>query len=213
MHDPDTRIGRIGPFSLWHHDPCCDGSDDSCGWFMRARHGDPEVLRKIEKAFEFDWDRVYKPSREDHDEEDGEFQPTTYLRGYFKFDGSPNFSLPSITLNLFFVAACEILGRRKALRFLSQHLVEIMIFGENPVDSLRDNFVQTFGKDEKREERIHHVAACIYAWIIRESRPWWKHPRWHVWHWRVSFARPQWMSAFSSSESPAKSRTEATTQL
>lgn len=30
MHDPDTLIASLGPFTLWHHDPCKDGSDSSC---------------------------------------------------------------------------------------------------------------------------------------------------------------------------------------
>lgn len=30
MHDPDTLILRLGPLTLWHHDPCTDGTDDSC---------------------------------------------------------------------------------------------------------------------------------------------------------------------------------------
>ena len=31
MHDPDTLLFRFGPLTLWHHDPCTDGTDDSCG--------------------------------------------------------------------------------------------------------------------------------------------------------------------------------------
>jgi len=30
MHDPDTLIASLGPLTLWHHDPECDGTDSSC---------------------------------------------------------------------------------------------------------------------------------------------------------------------------------------
>jgi len=30
MHDPDTLIFSLGPLTIWHHDPCTDGTDDSC---------------------------------------------------------------------------------------------------------------------------------------------------------------------------------------
>ena len=33
------------PFiTIWHKDPEKDGTDDSCGWFMRSRHGDKKIL-------------------------------------------------------------------------------------------------------------------------------------------------------------------------
>ena len=59
MHDPWTLAHKIkSPFknksgyrnsliSIWHVDPETDGTDNSCGWFMRARHGDDKVLEEI----------------------------------------------------------------------------------------------------------------------------------------------------------------------
>ena len=72
MHDPATQAFKINfpwghrgfgnqfywePFiTIWHIDPCTDGTDDSCGWFMRARYGDKTMLENIKKDFAFDWD-------------------------------------------------------------------------------------------------------------------------------------------------------------
>jgi len=127
MHDPSTLICSINiplPWktttfwkdkhkewakyhlaNLWHVDPDVRGDDDSCGWFMRARHGDQMVLEKIIKRFEEDWDRVFQPSEQDHDPDDGEFVPMVYYCGFFKPNGDPHFSVQAIVLNLFFIAA------------------------------------------------------------------------------------------------------------
>lgn len=194
MHDPDTLICSFGPFMLWHHDPCLGGSDNSCGWFQRAHHGDPEVLKAIVSDFTFDWDRTYKPDKGDHDDEDGPFVDKTYYRGLFKPNGDPLLSVHGIAINLFFLAALKVFGTRKAaLKYLDSHLFEILFFAENPVDSLRDSIMRTFQKgcgeeytDRERKERIESMASCIYGYILRNSRPWWKHPRWHFNHWRIS---------------------------
>lgn len=203
MHDPDTLAFTIpypwwrtrksllkgkdterchDPFiTIWHHDPEVRGNDDSCGWFMRAWHGDKAVLAKIEKRFDWDWDRTFT----------SDSSGKTYFCGYFypEYEGaaSNHLSVLSIGLNLFFLAALEHFGgsRKKAIRFVQQNLFEIMLFTENPFDSLSDSITQKFGHDTKREDRIHNLAACIYGWILRETRPWYKHPRWHVWHWRL----------------------------
>lgn len=200
MHDPLTvafeikypwRAGRIGiktnhPYrksfiTIWHKDPEKDGTDDSCGWFMRSRHGSVSVLNKIKKSFEQNWDRVFTS------DESGK----TYFCGYFNpVSGDPVMSVYAIVLNLIFLAAREVLGgsdygRVRARRFCTKHLVEILLFAENPVDSLHDSIILKFGKSENREKRISSMASCIYAWILREQRPWWKHPKWHVWHWRI----------------------------
>lgn len=198
MHDPYTQIARVGVISLWHKDPCTDGSDDSCGWFMRARHGDKAVLDKIVKRFEFDWDRTYQTSREDWDEtEDGPYNPTLRFRGYFAPNGDPVFSVHSIALNLFFIAAGIVFendGRtnwKKSRRFMRKNLFDILMFAENPTDSMRDMITREFydGRAEsvdERQDRIRQAAAMVYGWILRHQRPWYREPRWHIHHWRIS---------------------------
>lgn len=32
MFDPDTVAFEFCGVTIWHHDPCTDGTDDSCGW-------------------------------------------------------------------------------------------------------------------------------------------------------------------------------------
>jgi len=177
--ESDIRRGHRyhDPFiTIWHEDPETDGTDDSCGWFMRERHGDPEVLAKIVKRFEFDWDRVFVS------EQDEKMYPV----GLFKPNGAPRLSPQGIVLDLFFSAAIEALGgRERAARFMQHNLFELLRFAENTVDSLYDSIVQTFGPARDRKQRIEQFAAIVYGCILRETRPWYRHPRWHVWHWRL----------------------------
>lgn len=186
------RIARLEIFTLWHKDPCKTKgrmirSDDSCGWFMRAGHGDPKVLEKIEKRFEFDWDRVFQP--------DGTNK--IYHCGLFRLDGQPNFSVYGVVLNLFFIASsvyfeCDgSTNWNKSRRWMRKNLYDILMFAENPTDSLFDGITRKFeiGCNEKytecqRKERIHSMASCIYGYILRNQQKWWQHPRWHIHHWR-----------------------------
>lgn len=187
MHDPLSLLFSI-PFtgiSIWHKDPCCDGSDDSCGRFVRSRHGDPAVVEKIIKRFEFDWDRTYT----------SEGSGTVYFSGYFCPNGDPNHSVYAIVLNLFLSAAFEMMPHRKARRFVKENFFEILLFAENPVDSLFDGITRKYEigcgeahTPQRRKERIHSMAHCIYGWILRETRPWWKSPTFHIHHWRVNWS-------------------------
>lgn len=168
--------------TIWHVDPERDGTDDSCGWFMRSRHGDPKALERIVKRFESDWDSTFSPGKS-----------RTYNCGLFRPDGLPHLSVAGIAVNLFFLAALEVFGTRdKAMAWIHGRLAEILLFAENPTDSLHDGFTRKFAigcgepyTRQARDERIRDTASCIYSWILRDTRPWYKHPRWHFWHWKI----------------------------
>jgi hypothetical protein len=198
MHDPMTvaheirypwrKYGRKGRndfernyrecfITIWHVDPETDGSDDSCGWFQRANHGSPAVYAAIKKRFAEDWDRVFTS------DESGQ----SYFRGYFKPSGEPHLSPMGITLNLFFLAAYQHFGqsRERADKFMQRNLFDILRFAENPTDSLVDSITMKFGYEAKRQDRIDRFASIVYGYILRATRPWYRHPRWHVWHWQI----------------------------
>lgn len=192
--EPEWAKYRLA--TIWHKDPERDGTDDSCGWFPRARHGNQAVLEKIAKRFGEDWDRTWATKQEDHDPDDGPFIPRVYYCGLFYTNGGPHMSVQGVVLNLFFAAAVEHFqcdGRsnwKKARKWMRRNLFDIMLFAENPADSLFNTITRKFGGDEvetprKREQRIRDMAAIIYGWILRQERPWWKHPQWHIHHWRL----------------------------
>lgn len=221
MHDPMTVAFEIPGyktrermpwlphlFTIWHVDSEKDGSDDSCGWFMRCRHGDKKTLDRIVERFDFDWDRVFDPNSTDDDswldENPGTPRPRRPLvyTGYFRpEDGQPNLSPVAITVGLFHHAAGIHFAKDggfnwgAAERFMRRHLAEIIRFAENPTDSLVEAIVrrhavncgEAYIPERHRKERIRHFASIIYGWILRETRPWWRHPRWHLHHWRLQF--------------------------
>lgn len=196
MHDPETLIWGNDWLEIWHKDPCRDGTDDSCGRFKRARHGSEDTLKRIVKRFEFDWDRTFTSDSSNK----------VYACGFFLPNGRPHLSVLSIGINLFWMAAYEHFhkgnhesARRKTEAWMQRNIADIIMFVENPFDSLADSLTLKFGceadgRDARfveryRKERIHNIAACIYGWIIRKEQHWWQHPRWHVHHWRLSSRR------------------------
>lgn len=79
------------------------------------------------------------------------------------------------------------------MKFLQKNMAEIILFAENPFDSMFDSITLKFHNEPKtesesvrqRKERIHNMASMIYGWILRQDQPWYKHARWHVHHWKI----------------------------
>lgn len=176
MHDPNTQIAYSKYISLWHRDPEKHGDDDSCGWFIRSYHGDKEVLRQIVSEFAFNFKHNY----------------------WFTEDGSCIFSTGAIAMEMYSHATWIFFNRnrKRQRKFLNKYLLEILHFAENPTDSLHRDITSEMryrmiehdrSQVESRDERIAHFAKIIYADIMRKTRPWYKHPRWHIHHWRIKF--------------------------
>lgn len=193
MHDPMTVAHEIKwPISfrknsisgdkyynplitIWHVDPEKDGTDDSCGWFIRQRHVPKDLVEKVTKEFEFQFKHDY----------------------WFNEAGYPKFSTMSICLQMYSHAAWNVFmwlagnkptnkARRRYDKFMRKYLFHILHFAENPVDSLYNSINLIYGED-KKEERIRNFVSIVLSDIIRKIRPWYKHPRWHIHHWKIQF--------------------------
>ena len=212
MHDPDTLIFGNGFIQIWHHDPETDGTDDSCGWFLRPRHLDQDVLKKIISRYESDWDRVFQADGSKY----------VYSCGLFHPGGDPHFSVIGITVQLFWLAAIECLSGKEgpgkwkhAGRYMQKNIWDIIRFAENPIDSLHDGITRKFETGcseeytpEKRNERIRSMAGCVYSYIMRDVRPWYRHPKWHIHHWRLNF--PWWYRMFRKKDTCGESAMQET---
>jgi len=162
--------------TIWHCDPEKDGTDDSCGWFIRVRHGDKKMFEQIVKDFKFNFEHNY----------------------WFNADGMPIFSTSGILLNMYKAVTWKLFdcNRKKQDAFFRKHLHDIIYFAENPTDSLhtditREMYYRSVEHDpkrvESRDERIRNLASIVYTDVLRKIRPWYKHPRWHIHHWSIQF--------------------------
>lgn len=163
MHDPQTLVYGNSLIQIWHKDPCRDGSDDSCGWFKRPRHGNPEHFRKIISEIDFHWKHWFSPT------------------------GDPLMSTPGIVLEMFHLAAWIHFGRnhRKSRRFINLHVADILSFAENSTDSMHGLITNRY--NEKRDDRVKSAAGCVYGCLLRWEQSWYQHARWHIHHWRINF--------------------------
>lgn len=179
--------------TIWHKDPCKDGTDDSCGWFIRGRHFSKKIIDDIIVEFESEWDRTHKGKN-----------GYIYNCGWFNPQGENILSVRGIVLNMYLYAAKIVLNPTgkippgkmwdKAWKFINKNYAKIMYFAENNRDSFRDTIIRKFeiGCNEeytkkKRSEMIRECASIVAADIMRMDRKWYKHPRWHIWHWRIQF--------------------------
>jgi len=193
MHDPMTVAFEINiPFTgiknekgnyidypktlavIWHVDPETDGTDDSCGWFMRARHGKEATLEAIKREFKFEYQYLFDP------------------------DGHPLFSAHAITLILFRRAAYEYFESdwKKTDRYMKANLFDLLWFAENPTDSLYRSITQGYKNQYDADRMADEFANIIYGYLLRSTRPWWKAPRWHIWHWKIQIPIIQHVKRF-----------------
>ena len=170
MHDPMRISFEIkNPFStkkyprslitVWHKDLEKDGTDDSCGYFIRKRHLDQEKLSRIVRTIEGEHQFWYRP------------------------DGIALFSPIATARMMYSYAAYEFFDHNwvKVDKFMVKHFHDIVAFSENPTDSIFDRLNIGHKTD------MASLAEIIACDVARKIRPWYKHPRWHIHHWQIKF--------------------------
>lgn len=96
--------------TIWHKDPEIDGSDDSCGWFMRARHGDQKLREKVKNE-------VQHMLREEYETKLGQVLAC--------------FHIAHLAMHGY--------NHGKTTRFMQKNLYSIIRFTDNPIDCIRFN--------------------------------------------------------------------------
>lgn len=186
MHDPYTLAFRIkSPFQkmladghkyrsalieIWHKDPQRDGSDDSCGWtYPRiTEEQDSRLCYMAGQEARYPWycRRFVK-------ENDNPLECEALLRGAF-LNVAQMLSQP-----ISFQKATELAAR----------------YTHNQVDNFRHALAYLPGyhsnneRDDPRQRELHakEFFRSLARIILRANRPWYRHPRFHVRHWRVEF--------------------------
>jgi len=198
MHDPMTqafeikypwlKYGKSGRtkfeqeyretfITIWHVDPETDGSDDSCGW-SRPRLSKDQLRRCQSLAADEAREPWYQA-----------------FRG--KAIDSPT-EAETLVRQAFFL-----IGRVFSKSHICEPPIKPVTYSEaaawaadmlcSPVDNLRSSlsflpgWSSNCAKDRPRDREYcaERFFFCIAGYILRERRPWYRHPRWHLWHWKL----------------------------
>jgi hypothetical protein len=181
MHDPMTvafeikrpwreRPSKLWPkgyrptwITIWHVDPENDGSDDSCGWSY------PRIT---------EIDRKHAQEIVEHD------RKFPYLFNRPRQVNNPEYpSLESIGPGDCAALIHEIWRQvrwweeRKPMT--TRLMLRALEYGIGTNDSFQHSFCP-----ERPDDELRCVTYVIRAYR-RETRSWYRHPRWHWWHWKI----------------------------
>lgn len=183
--DPLWPLGYREPIGyIWHVDPERDGTDDSCGWFR------PKLTAKQKaRLFNLAWSEARDPhffrikDKRRHIGEAGSFAD-------IETEARTMILLVARTIGV--RVSVDEATRWACEWFLESHdaLGQSLCFQHGYHDNVRQYEHEESEQfaERKRESRQRYVARRyenIAELILRERRPWWRHPRWHVWHWRI----------------------------
>lgn len=169
--DKFNQKGRRDTFiTIWHRDPERGGSDDSCGWF--APRLTKEQVRRLRILASDEAENPY------------------FLRCKAKEWRGTRTEAESLYRGLVLCVAGYI-GLRVTFTEAAQMAVE-RIHQPGYIDGAKvlcflPGYHSNFDEDapSDREDVIFGTACGIARELLRARRWWFRHPRWHVWHWRI----------------------------
>jgi hypothetical protein len=168
--------------TIWHNDPEKDGSDDSCGWSRPKLTKDQREMVKwlAHDEARYPWiaaidaERITDPVRAE-----------CLVRGAFLL-----------------VAQCmrnRGMSRRQVSVEEATRWAALLV--HNGIDNFRSSLCFKSGYHSNwyrspepntpaedlhwRERNAEDFFAAILKYILRERRPWFLHPRWHIHHWSI----------------------------
>lgn len=156
---------RESIFTIWHVDPESDGTDDSCG-YTRPKITDAERAY-IKKVAADQFDQLYSRKaaiREGKDYANVCYNQDTYGVIYWLWR---HFSKGKIRWQY---------GKHLTNREL-QYVYQL---ATNPVDNFQ-------GYKNNTPKEFEDFVFMVYRAYKAFKRPWYKHPRWHVHHWKIQF--------------------------
>ncbi len=195
MHDPSTvafeirfpwgrrfngRLYRTPFITIWHEDPmdfrgkCGCRDDDSCGWFTPPMQIDERDTWR--KRSDYEYTLIFAKQRATAQGESYArvcYHPeTTYDAVYWIWRSIRHEHLKSKWWyrTLWRYSSRPSVGEMEAIQNLAS----------NPVDNLQF----TFQNEIADAESFWPFYRCVLNAYRRHMRPWYRHPRWHVHHWR-----------------------------
>lgn len=149
---------------VWHVDPERGGSDDSCGWF-NPRLSETE-LEWCKKEAGYELASKY-PDLLVRDREPTSGEAITLIRDAFR----------KIRWQFY----------RSGKRFSFKESEFMLELACSRIDNLCGVFkINTSGSEYNQQYDAERMFYCLFRNYKRMMRPWWRHPRWHFWHWRIN---------------------------
>lgn len=177
MHDPMTvaheikwpiknKYGHRIPFiTIWHVDPETDGSDDSCGFsFPKISEVERKMLHKL-AADQFPQMYARKMALKEE---------KSYAYICYNQDIYGCIYWMWRAFNRAYNKEVWQYGKDLTLKELQY----VYVLAYNPVDNFQSHKLNTV---EEFEEFLY----LIYRSWKRYKRPWYKHARWHMRHWKI----------------------------
>lgn len=141
--------------TIWHKDPCVGGSDDSCGWFTPCLT--ETELEKIKREVKFE---------------------AKYWFNETPFGLVPKISAEAIVFQAFQMIAWRLFNYSE---IKPKYLPRIMSLTYNHVD----NFADGFRRPKLDLDDVTRSCFFIARSFKAMQRPWYRRPRWHIYHWRI----------------------------
>lgn len=187
MKDGSELVYREAFITIWHVDPESDGSDDSCGWFApkltaRDREFVQELVREeARNPYYFAQPVIHEersyPAMDDSDRMDT-FQCYRISPG----------DCVALIASLYHTLRWRLDPKRRKWGLNGKLMAAAMSLGTNEHDNMQSSFA--FWEDEavnpwRKQRKIEDTFANVIRNYRRLTRPWYRHPRWHIRHWQI----------------------------
>lgn len=168
------------PFiTIWHHDPekrtLGTRRDDSCGWSSPPyTEKEQEIIKKLSKD---QYDQIFA-------------KKIAYEKGA---------SYASICVNQDCLGAIYWMWRAMKNKFnkkvawqygvglSNKEFQYVYQLAYNPVDNFQWHMKGIMEPGEKGYKNFEEFVFLVFRCFRSYYRPWYKHPRWHIHHWRIQF--------------------------
>jgi hypothetical protein len=155
--------------SIWHVDPEKDGTDDSCGWSR------PKISKELrEKLRNVAWSE----GRNRH-----------FLRCSEKeWNGSLGEAETLYRCLVFLVA--RVMRTKLSFDEVAKQASEAVHHLDCGKSGSMFCFLAGYHSnfktddDDHRQEHFHGILCNVARSILDSRRPWYRHPKWHFWHWK-----------------------------
>lgn len=156
--------------TIWHVDPKKDGTDDSCGWsWPKITKRQRDILRNAA------WSEGHDP--------------------HFLVCKSKVWDRSTIEAEHLYrgmvLLVCRVLKIKLSFDEISRYAAESMHIRTGGragnVFCFLPGYHTNNEKDseEDRREHFHGILCGVARGLLDLKRPWWRHPKWHFWHWKL----------------------------